>query len=234
MAQNEAALAEIVPPPRTIHPVRRLNGTIRRIDPARRRAHIRMRLPNEYLGFYTMTHDTEADLTEVRVTDGVTGDSWECSPTDQLAGGGQAVRLTLSQPLYLPAPGEPLVLPETLLATEVTAPDGRPILVVAKGRLSSWTPWQPALRKGGTGYITTLSSRNGGKVRVFVRYDNLGPNDLPYKRDVRPQIDQPVRYTARPNVRGRNPDAEAVHNIDGGPVVLEDRVELDEEVEMEP
>jgi len=167
-----------------------------------------------------------AELDDVAVTEGLQG-QWECRPSDEPAEPRVAVRFRIEAPFAVPGAGQPLVLPPDLRAVAVTAANGDPILVKRKGRLVFWRNWDAATRRGGFGVIRAFA-QHGGTLKLSTDSSNLMAEDgLPASRDVRPVLDQAVSFTARHD--GHRPRAERVTALGGGPVLVREVEEGEEE-----
>lgn len=205
-----------------ISAVQRQRGELLTVDHRTGMATISWRLPKRCRGRYAMRHTLRAETRDVRVTDGVTGDSWRLIEGDQFPINSPEVEFTLSQDVLLPPPGAQLVLPSELHAIEVSAPEEVPLLVLARGRLDTWTNVGRNGRPAAYGFITAFG-RDGSKMRVFVRYDSLLDSDrLPHTADVTPVLGQPVHFTARASSRrnDKKPEAHAVTAPNGGAILV--------------
>lgn len=157
-----------------------------------------------------------AENSECRVTDGVESAHWDGKDNDIYAASDQKVILYLSKPVVLPSPGFPIVIPDDVRAIMVRASKGEPILIMLLGRLVTWN----ALRKHG---LIKARARDGSMLSVFVNPSNLmDKHDIPHSDDVRPVVDQPVRFTAMASKKAkhRQPQAHSVWAADGTPILV--------------
>jgi hypothetical protein len=221
--------------PFTIYTTRRQKGTILGYDAGNKLVKIQWCMSRTLVALYGQRARPASwcDPSEIQVTDGLSGGSWPYEPNTSFAATNQQVHFTLSENVTLPPVDQPFKLPSTLRAMAVEGTDEKPILVRVVGRLVHWRPYDPAMRRGGHGFIHAFG-RDHSKLRVFVRSSSLmGPNMLPYQIDVRPQQDQAVQFTARSRNRHRNPEAERVCAQDGGPVKVLCVVDEEEELVLE-
>jgi hypothetical protein len=144
-----------------------------------------------------------APLSQVKVNDGSSEQSWPCEAGCELVAARTPVTFNLDANLALPPPGSNVSLPAGLTAINVKGAQGGLVHVYQTGLITRFGP--PC--RGVNYYHGYICAKTRGGINEHYQFQvsNIdGPNGVPYPAESMPRVQQAVRFLGRPARRGRD------------------------------